>query len=1234
MASSSRAKLRFFLLAGLLVIGLVGGAWWWFQRKPAPDMVAVLEANNRGVGLMESFKYEEAVEAFEEVVRLDPDWQPGRINLGIALLNTDTPENLKRAVAQFNDILKKDPDNPYAHFCLGIMLKYQREGVDAIKHFETVTRIDPNDAYAWCNLALLLSAEPERAIECYRKAAKLDPHMRSAVYGLALAMRGRDDDEAMRLMNESEELRNANWENVLDLKYTDMGKYAEVIGRRTDASAVKTGPVPLFEKRSLRIQLAEGARWARAADFGKGPVAELRAAVRARFGATVVVLDYNRDGKPDLFLAGAVVEKGEVRDLLLRNDGGGKFTDVTAEAGLANPHPTLGVAVGDFDNDGYPDLLLTGAGSQRLFRNTGKDGKFAFEDVTAKATLDQLTSVCLGAFFLDLDQDGDLDLLIAEFAPTPEEALKILKGEKAAGGGLAVYLNVGEAKAAVVLSDNQPPLECKWKRATNLPGLKDLKRPIVGFAASDLDGDRDLDLLVLTERAIPSVAINERLLRFRTKPLSENVAPGLSWNGALVLDVDHDGRSDLLLLAAREKPRLLLNRAGSGNEDVTKWFEAGTTISPPLRQAVAIDIDLDGWTDVVGLSDKGLPVLLHNEGGKLVHLRDAFGRDEDMSRDLIAATVFASHSAPAPKEGKERSCDGFLDLLVWSESEGLQLYGNRGNGNHGIQVELSGRIKAEPEGKSCRCNADGVGTRVTAQSGDLWSEVEYTTLSAGLGQSHQPLVLGLGRFSRVNVLRLRWPDAACQAELDLACHGLLPIVERNRKRSSCPILFTWDGQHFVFVTDFLGAGSVGEFSPDGSTRPPRPEESLKIEPGQLAPLNGHYVLRLAEPMDEITYLDRVQLVAVDHPAGVRVFPDERFDDPPPSQEMFAFRDAVFPVKATDHRGRDVTAKLKAWDRDTVDGFARRAWLGFAEEHFVELDFGDRLSGFKPDDRLFLCLAGWTDYAEPSSIWAAHQAGVEMLPPVLERLDADGRWQKVCDAGFPAGLPRTMTRELTGKLGGPSCKLRLRTNLQIYWDQAFIAAKCHTVRNTPPGASAKGEKQGVVRATTLEIGSATLEACGLMQEFSPDGKQPTIYDHDRSESAPVVRLAGKLTRYGDVTELLRDRDDRFVIFGPEDALTLKFDAKALPPLPEGWQRSFVLRIWGYCKDASPFTAENGTVEPLPFRAMKNYPPGQDEKYPSDPLHLDYLKRFNTREVKPDGVPATGRREPRRSLLRGS
>jgi len=466
-------------------------------------------------------------------------------------------------------------------------------------------------------------------------------------------------------------------------------------------------------------------------------------------------------------------------------------------------------------------------------------------------------------------------------------------------------------------------------------------------------------------------------------------------------------------------------------------------------------------------------------------------------------------------------------------------------------------------------------------------------------------------------VRFRWPDLVWQAELDLNPGQVHIVNEKNRKTTSCPILFAWNGQRFGFITDFLGASSMGELEPDGSCRPPRPEESIKIEVGQNVPKDGYFIFKVAEPMSEVVYLDRLQLTVMDHPSDVRAYPDERFvsSGPPASQDLLAFRQEIYPAKARDHHGRDVTQTLRAWDRKMVDNFARRAWLGYAEEHWVELDFGNRLAGFGPKDRLVLCLAGWTDYPYPESIWAATQAGVALQPPTLERLGPDGKWQTLMtDMGFPAGLPRMMTVDVTGKLCGAACVVRLRTNMNVYWDQIFVAPVLERI-----SAAAVGQGVGssrFLRTTTLEVADAQLEARGCAQEFSPDGHKPTIYDHDRRDLVPMSRMSGRLTRLGPVGELLRARDDRFVIFRQGEEITVRFDARHLPALPKGWTRSFVLRTWGYTKDCGPFTATRETIEPLPFQHMSKYPYGPDEHYPNDAFHQEYLERYNTRQVGPN------------------
>jgi len=1214
---SARPRRRWGLWTVLIVVfvAAAGGiAWWWLYRPV--DWDAVYRQNHYAITVLTGGHYPEAVGEFEKVVRLAPDWLPGRINLGIALLNAggDDPAQLPRCRDVFEEVLRREPDNPHAHFCLGLLLMHQKDPLEAIKHYEAVLRKDPQDAYSWYWLGTLKSDQVEEQTACYEKALKLNRHLSGAIYGLGQNLRTQDPQRADRLLEEFQALQSKEWGNVTGVKYSQMGPYAEAIGRSGDPLvSPQTGPLPLFQRReALKVQLAPGARWAKAADLGPDAVGEVRRLVRTRFGATMVVLDYNNDDKPDLFLAGAVVENGKVRDLLLRNEGEGRFTDVTAEAGLAGPHPTLGCCVGDFDNDELPDLLLTGVGMQKLFRNTDQG---RFEDVTAQATLHELTSVVLGAAFVDLDQDADLDLVVCPFAANADEAVKRLGGAKVKpAGGPIVYLHQGAPPLMDNPEEKSPPLACKFAKVS-LPSLQGLPGPLVGAALSDLDGDRDLDFLFLPERAAPAVVLNDRILQFRPAALPETLLAAAPWNGVLVLDLDHDGHSDLLLLSATGRPQLLHNRIQPGQQSLADGFTVELLAGAPLRQAVAVDLNLDSWTDVVGLSRQGIPILYQNLGGKLLPQAEAFARDSEWPPDLLAVAVGDANGDINP------------DLFVWSESQGLHLYENRGNGGQGVLVRLVGR-RAKDRFYHTRCNYDGVGAWAVAQAGSLWAGQENTTLCAGLGQQRQPLLFGLGRYPRVEVLSLRWPDGTLQAEADkldtqypspdLSAGKLYRIVQRNRLPGSCPILFAWNGRRFVFVNDFLGAGSIGEpvSSPSlplmrgagGGYRPPRSEESLAISAEQLTPRDGQYVFKITEPMDETTYLDSLQLVVVDHPPDVCVYPEERFvtAGPPPSQQLVAFRKEIYPLGVRDHRGRDVTATLRHEDRVAVDDFAKLPWIGFAKEHSIELDFGDRLAAFGPNDRLYLCLAGWTEYPFPESSWAAHQVGIREQWPVLERQEESGQWRSLGEPGFPAGMSRRMLVDVTGQLTGPRCLLRLRTNMHICWDQVFVA------QPLPDG-------HGSVRTACLDVHQATLEAGHIPAEYSPDGRLPKLYDYHHAADVPLVGQSGYLTRFGEVTELLQQRDDRFVIFGPGDDLTVRFDAASLPPLPSGWKRSFVLRTAGYCKDTALSTAHGATIEPLPFQAMRNYPYSPEQHYPDDAEHREYRQRYLTREVHANPWP---------------
>jgi hypothetical protein len=403
----------------------------------------------------------------------------------------------------------------------------------------------------------------------------------------------------------------------------------------------------------------------------------------------------------------------------------------------------------------------------------------------------------------------------------------------------------------------------------------------------------------------------------------------------------------------------------------------------------------------------------------------------------------------------------------------------------------------------------------------------------------------------------------------------------------------------------LGGGGLGYLIAPGVYSQPDRDEAVAITSEQLQASDGFFRLSVTEPMDEIAYLDHLRLDVVDRPPGVSSTPDERFapEGPRPTGEVIAWRTAIEPKRATDLEDRDVTETLRHWDRRTADSFRlRQGWIGYAEEHGVILDFGDRLSKHAASDPLVLCLAGWVEYPYSQTNYAAATAGVTLEPPAIERLGENGGWQTIePHAGYPAGMPRLMTLDLTGKLTGPRCVLRIKTNMECYYDQVFIAVRDRALEKS-------------LRVTNLQVSHAVLAYRGYTREVSPDGHQPLLYDYDYVDPAPLARFSGKLTRYGDVARLLESDDDQLCLVGPGDEVRLEFSASDLPELPAGWTRSYVLRGYGYCKDADPFTAGSDTVGPLPWRGMPPFPFAHDVTRPDDPAYESYLRVY---QIRPAG-----------------
>ena len=289
--------------------------------------------------------------------------------------------------------------------------------------------------------------------------------------------------------------------------------------------------------------------------------------------------------------------------------------------------------------------------------------------------------------------------------------------------------------------------------------------------------------------------------------------------------------------------------------------------------------------------------------------------------------------------------------------------------------------------------------------------------------------------------------------------------------------------------------------------------------------------------------------------------------------------------------------LRERDHNYVRDFTNLFFAGFANQHTLTLDLGE----WSAANPLRLLLHGFIEYFSASSMYAAWQAGLEPMAPYVEAQLADGSWKRVIgDMGFPAGLPRTIVVDLTGKLPPGTRRIRLVTNLQIYWDQALID-------NGP-------EAPQLIRKTELPLASAHLAFRGYPEQI--DGKTPgdLTYNYQHmSQTGPFTRSRGSYTRYGEVTPLLKSVDESFVIFGTGEDMDVEFSPASLPPLPAGWKRDYFFYANGFVKDMDFYEASPFTVADMPFHGMSTYPYPANEHYPLDEQRMRYELEWNDRFV---------------------
>ncbi|HEX8148238.1 MAG TPA: FG-GAP-like repeat-containing protein [Pyrinomonadaceae bacterium] len=826
-------------------------------------------------------------------------------NLGVALLEQFKH---KEGAEQFRRALQLDPRLALARTNLAIALYNVPDLAAAQKEAEAAAAASPNAPQPHYILGLVARQQnrTEEAVAAFQRVLKIDPRDVGANVQLGqLYVQQRKFPEAVAALRTALEEEPYNGTALYNLGTSLIRGGQREEGQRlmqqfqalrASGAATTVGTNYLEQGRYAEALASTGAEAdlvdKRAPEVSYADATAAIAPSAAAAGGAPLLFDFDVDGDLDLFAGSRK---------LFRNDGG-KFIDVTAASGLPADAKgaVLGAVAGDYDNDERPDLFVISTDSLALFHN---EGGGRFKDATAAARVPARANASGGAAFVDADHDGDLDIFVA--------------------AGLLLRNNGDGTFADVTAASKISPPSGR----------------AVAVVPTDYDNRRDVDLLVVGDAGPPALWKNLRDGTFR------NVAAeaGLELKGGglgpvAAGDVNKDGFTDFYFSRAEGAGEFALSD-GKGRFRINAWplSQAG---EPAAAQF--LDYDNDGLLDLLTLwrTQKG--------GATLRVLRNTGDGWADVSAQAVKGTLGGETEAgQLSLASGDVDVDGDVDLIVGSTLQGkagwLGVARNEGGSrNRSLRVGLAGKVS----------NRSGVGAKVELRAGSLQQKLE--SYSASPAPAPADVIFGLGQRASADAVRILWPSGVVQAETQTAAAskpdaGVVPgafrVTELDRKPSSCPFLYAWNGERFEFVTDFMGAGETGAWAGPGQYNMPDPDEYVRIRGDQLKEKDGRYELRVTNELEEALFVDRLQLIAVAHPSGVEVYPDEGLRDAPPDFKLYAAKGARPPAAATDEHGHDVLARLARPDRTYPDDFKLLPIRGYAEEHALTLDLGTEGSGF-------------------------------------------------------------------------------------------------------------------------------------------------------------------------------------------------------------------------------------------------------------------------------------------------
>jgi tetratricopeptide (TPR) repeat protein len=613
---------------------------------------------------------------------------------------------------------------------------------------------------------------------------------------------------------------------------------------------------------------------------------------------------------------------------------------------------------------------------------------------------------------------------------------------------------------------------------------------------------------------------------------------------ASALWLDYDHDNDLDLVLLGAQSKLLRNEGDRGFNAQPWPFAQGHA-----KYAYALRVEPDSKaTDVAIQYATG--AILHRDqlGGKFTP-RKAEQNPLAPPRDLSNRGLYDLHGAWS--DAADFNGDGRLEELRNAVADDIDRDGRVDqwviNG-----TSLIRRLNTTmPRGNWITVQLEGVKNPKLAYAAEV--EVKAGRLYQKRFYTGAPLTFSLGAAKEADTVRITWPNGLIQGEVHQAANKAYVYKEAQRLSGSCPHIWTWNGREFEYISDVLGVAPLGASSGDGQYFPVDHDEHIQIPASALRERDGKFEIRITEELSEVAYLDQIRLLAVDHPIGESLHVSDKFKAPPfPEFKLYAAR-AKWPAK----RNGNV------------------------------FDFG-----VAPPNRSLLVLNGWVDWADGSTFFQAAQTRAQQLRfPKLEAQKPDGTWVTVVeDMGIPAGKPKTIVVEL-GEL--PSTRLRIDTNLDVHWNEVFL-----TPDITEPSAALHD----------LKLAEASLRFRGFSAvTIHPQRTEPERFHYDRVETTSMWNpTPGLYTRYGEVKPLLESIDDKLTIMGSGDELRLLFDAN-LPPVKQGFQREYILKVDGWAKDRDPNTAFSNTVEPLPHHGMSQYPYNANEPHPGG----KWINQYNTR-----------------------